>query len=247
MNAQIFEVGSYKMAAHYSEGGNDLVFFIHGLGCSRDSFQQIYNFPVLQKYSLLCPDLLGFGMSDKPLDFSYTMSDHAKICELLLDQFTFERLHIVAHSMGGAIGLLLSSRLLDSVTSFINVEGNLIAEDCGVASRRAASVSFETFRDEILPEFKVKFKDYAHFDLASPEAIYKSAQSLVQVSDSNALIEIFLSLRCHKAYVFGEENREHATRIATSSIQQIEIAHSGHFSMVDNPKEFYLTLEKLIG
>ena len=246
MKLQTFTVGDQKLAAAYSAGSDDLVFCIHGLGCSHSSFRQIFESSALKGCSLLCVDLLGFGASDKPLHFSYSMQEHAALCEQLLQQLDFRRLHIVAHSMGGAVGLLLSPKILENLASFANVEGNLIAEDCGVASRKAATVSFEKFQDEILPELKVQFGSYGSLDEALPEAFYRSAQSLVEMSESGKLLDKFLSLSCPKTYIFGDENRNHPTVLATKSVPQVEVSRSGHFPMIDNPIEFYSALSVFI-
>ena len=117
------------------------------------------------------------------------MQDHAKICAEILQQVDYERLHLVVHSMGGAIALLLPSKILDSAESFANIEGNLISEDCGIVSRQVAEASFEEFNTKILPEHKLQFAGYAPFNLTSPSAYYRSAQSLVEWSDSRKLLK----------------------------------------------------------
>lgn len=246
MSIQIFSVHGYKIAAKYSEAGEDLIFCIHGLGCSHDSFRYLRNQSELDDVSALSVDLLGFGASDRPGQFSYSMEDQAALCAALLEQIKFGRLHVVAHSMGGAIGLLLPPELLSPDASFANVEGNLIAEDCGITSRRAAAVPFETFETEIFPEYKVQFAGYASLDSASPDAFYRSAQSLVRWSDSGELLKKFSDLRCRKKYFFGDENRNHPTVVATKSFPQVEISRSGHFPMLDNPNDFYSALAMFI-
>ena len=148
--------------------------------------------------------------------------------------------------MGGAIALLLPSKILDSIVSFANIEGNLIAEDCGIVSRQIAEASFKEFKAKIYPEHKLKFADYSPFNLTSPSAYYRSAQSLVKWSDSRKLLNKFLRLRCRKAYFYGEQNRNHPAVSATRNLQQIEIKKSGHYLMDDNPKDFYTELNRFI-
>lgn len=222
------------------------MFCIHSLTRSRDSFRHLESHSEFRSCSILAPDLLGFGSSDQPEDFSYTMQDHAKICAQILLQVDYERLHLVAHSMGGAIALLLPSKILDSAESFANIEGNLTAEDCGIVSRRIVEASFEEFNEKILPEHTLQFAGYAPFNLTSPSAYYRSAQSLVEWSDSRKLLNEFLKLRCRKAYFYGEENRNHPTVLATKSVRQIEIKKSGHYLMEDNPTDFYTELSRFI-
>jgi pimeloyl-ACP methyl ester carboxylesterase len=239
-------VKDYEIAAAYSRGMADLLFCIHGLGCSHDSFRDLEAQPALRECSALVPDLYGFGNSGRSEEFSYSMEAQAEICAGLLRQFRYERLHVVAHSMGGAIALLLPQDVLNSAESFASVEGNLTSADCGVASRRAAGVPYEQFKAEILPEYKIKFGDYVSLDLASPIAYYRSACSLVEWSDSGKLLDKFLNLRCRKCYFYADQNCEGPSVGATKSIRQVEIKGSGHFIMDDNPTQFYAELAKFI-
>jgi pimeloyl-ACP methyl ester carboxylesterase len=240
-------VKDYEVAAAYSQGTADLLFCIHGLGCSYHSFRDLEAQPTLQKCSTLVPDLFGFGNSGRSQGFSYSMEAHAELCAGLLRQFHYERLHLVAHSMGGAIALLLPPELLNSAASFANVEGNLTSADCGLASRRAAGVTYEKFKAEILPEYMVKFGKYLSLDLASPIAYYRSACSLVEWSDSGKLLDKFLNLRCRKCYFYADQNRHGPSVAATGGMRQVEIKGSGHFIMDDNPGQFYAELAKFIG
>ena len=133
----------FELSLKLREYSREFIIFIHGLGCTKESFDDLWNFTALFKdLSLLTFDLVGFGNSSRPKDFSYTMEDQAEICKVLLDTFKPDKVHLVAHSMGGAIGLILAENIRDKAASFINIEGNLISEDCGPLSRKATSASF---------------------------------------------------------------------------------------------------------
>ena len=249
MKLQTFRVSlskDYDIAAAYAKGSGDLLFCIHGLGCNHAVYRHIEAQPVLQSCSFLVPDLYGSGSSGRSDQFSYSMEDQAEICAGLLREFTYERLHLVAHSMGGAIALLLPPHVLDSAQSFANVEGNLIAEDC-FASREVAEIPFGQFEAEMVPKLHLKYDEYVSFDLSSPLAYHRSARSLVEWSDSGKLLRKFLDLRCRKSYFYGDKNRDHPTVSATRSVPQVLIERSGHFMMEDNPTDFYSELAKFIG
>jgi len=238
-----------EVAAGVRKAGEELVFFIHGLGCSKESFHHFWNRTEFTIYSAVAIDLVGHGDSVKSDDFSYTLKDQARVCSKLLRGFSAKRLHIVAHSMGGAVALLLDDDLLQSVKSFVNIEGNLIGADCGMISRKIAKTSFERLETEILPKLYEKTagleKGYAAIDFTSAKAMYQSAKSLVAWSDTEKLLGTFLGLRCLKSYFYGERNARLPILKRLDNISKIEINNSGHFSMLDNPDGFYDALNSV--
>lgn len=232
----------------FDPDANEMIIFIHGLACSSDSFRDVFTADNFPGKSVLAVDLLGFGNSDKPEDFSYTMQDQATIIEELISLLPANKLHIVAHSMGGAVALLLKHELLSSLVSFVNVEGNLIAEDCGIMSRGIIDVSFERYRDSMYLKHVYTFRGHhqLRFEESSPLAIYNSSRSLVEWSDSGKLLEIFKALTCKKCYFFGEENKGMPVLEKLDFVPQYMISKSGHGMMTENPEEFYGKLSEFI-
>ncbi len=247
MNSEILDIDIdgivLDIAVSYRKASGDLLFFIHGLGCSKESFEDVIYHEGFRGFSILLIDLAGFGNSTGHDQFSYAINDHARVCEEVLKGFQYDGLHIVAHSMGGAVGLLLSNSVLSQTVSFSNIEGNLIGEDCGLISRQTANVSFDTFNAELLPEYKTLFheKGQQRFSLNKmfPTAFYNSAKSLVEWSDSRQLLGKFISLSCKKAYFHGDKNSDLKVLKELENMRIEKISESGHFVMNDNPQEFY--------
>lgn len=237
---------SHDIALRYRPGKDDLVVFIHGLGCSQESFDNVWEQKAFERFSLLSFDLVGFGDSEKPDDFSYTLEDHAGICARVVEHYTFDRLHIAAHSMGGAIGLLLPDRLFRKIRAFANLEGNLIFDDCGLLSRDTEALSYDAFRDNIFRHLSSRLSpgEYRCLDLAkaSPLAFYNSAKSLVSWSGSGHLLERFRKISCRKAYFYGAYNSGMKVLGMLGGIEMRKIDRSGHFLMNDNPDFFYSEL-----
>jgi hypothetical protein len=59
MKLQTFKVGDYEIAATYSKGSGDLLFCIHGLGSSHDSFRYLEGQSAFNGYSILALIYLG--------------------------------------------------------------------------------------------------------------------------------------------------------------------------------------------
>jgi pimeloyl-ACP methyl ester carboxylesterase len=229
------------------EAGCMLV-FLHGLACSRNTFRFALEHRYFPGCSLFLPDLIGFGSSAKPDEFSYTMDDQAALCERVLAQLPPVKLHVVGHSMGGAIGLLFSPRLFGRIRTFANVEGNLIAEDCGMLSRGIADVPFKRYRSHLFEEHKARFADdfVLEFSRTTPEAMHRSACSMVEWSDSGKLLTLFRRLPCRTGYFWGEKNHDMPILQRLRGIDTFMIGNSGHGMMIDNPGEFYSRIAEFI-
>ncbi len=228
-----------------------LLVLFHGLGCSRKTYRDIWSQDAFRDYSILALDFVGFGESTPPADeFSYEIEEQAFISAEVIRALTPPAFHIIAHSMGGAIALLLPPDLLQSAASFINLEGNLISEDCSLISRKIATVSFTEFQNRLLPRFENLLhsdkKEHLDLEKASPLGFYKSSQSLVRWSDSGRLLNQFLQLNCPKAYVYGEKNAGLPVLQKLDGVPKVIIHDSGHFMMNDNPVEFYRRLQELL-
>lgn len=232
----------------YRPGAGEAVLFVHGLACAWDSFCNALDRDYLSGRTLIFPDLIGYGDSSKPEDFSYSMEDQARFLDSLLALFPGLRFHIAAHSMGGAVALLLDAQTFARVDTFANLEGNLIREDCGILSRGISRIPYETFRDNYFPRQLAEFQghDQLRFEKSHPKALHGSAVSLFRHSASGRLLERFRNLTCRKAYFFGEENRAMPVLNRMSEIDTIMISRSGHAMMTDNPEEFYTKLGDFI-
>lgn len=240
----------HEISAVYRGGASDLIVFLHGLGCSKESFKGAWDAEELNGISLLALDLFGFGDSDRPSGFSYSMEDQADVCRRVIDYFTEKRIHLVAHSMGGAIGLLLADLIPERLSSYISVEGNLIGEDCSILSRGVANISFKEFEEEYFSALKEGLREQPmpglDLDRAHPEAFYKSATSLVKWSDSGRLMKLFKRLECNKSYFYGEHNSGMVVLEKLEQFQTISVEESGHFPMNENPGDFYLKLKRFL-
>ncbi len=236
----------YEVSTAFRKRGGELLLLLHGLGCSKESFRDIWFRDEFSNYSIISLDFLGFGDSSKPDKFSYKMEDQASVCAEVLKEISSKQVHIVAHSMGGAIGLLLPSALLNSALTFANLEDNLISKDCGIVSRKTISVSFQKFENELLPDLRALSKSLGEgrffLDSAFPLGFYKSAESLVRWSDSGDLLSRFKNLPCRKSYFYGERNADLDVLHRLNNIEKVMIGRSCHFIMNDNPEEFYSRL-----
>ncbi|MBW2524308.1 MAG: alpha/beta hydrolase [Deltaproteobacteria bacterium] len=244
-----------KIAVRRVARDADTLLLVHGLGCSMASFDGVWSRPLAERLSVLVPDLPGFGSSSRPERFSYSMEDHAEALVQLLVAVGAGRIHLVAHSMGGAPALLLAERIGPQLASFINVEGNLAPADCGMISRRTASKSFERFRRIGLPALRMAVQQSEQpamrsfggwLAAANPFAFWRSCGSLVEWSDSGELLRIFRELRCRRLYVYGERSGLPAVLDELGDVERIAIPDCGHFVMQDAAEAFWPVVEQVV-
>ncbi|HBA34434.1 MAG TPA: hypothetical protein DCZ12_09910 [Gammaproteobacteria bacterium] len=230
---------------------NALILFIHGLGCDHHAFDEAWESEALQGYALLAPDLPGCGNSPLPSDQTPTMPFYAEALDQLLSGYTFEHLHIVAHSMGSAPGLLLTQKPPLKLASFVNIEGNLVPEDAGMLSRRTAETDLETFQTKNylkLIASAARSEDpgtryWAEQLKRCPAEVYHAKScSLVEWSDSGQLLKIFSALTVPKLYVYGDRSVNSDVLKQLDAIPQHKIRECGHFVMNEQPKAFYSLL-----
>lgn len=240
----------------HEERGPETLFFIHGLGSCKNSFEGVWKERGYDSYSIFTFDLPGFGNSSKPTSFSYDMRDHAGVVDKIIKALNLKNLHLVGHSMGGAIALFYLDVAPNNALSFINLEGNLCPQDC-TFSRQASNTPWKEFKSSVFDQIKEETRTsedkglreyYRYLAKSSPHAFYESSYSLVKYSDSGILLKKFLHLQVKSYYVFGEKNKDMAIieTLNGHNLHLASIPNSGHFMMNDSPKAFYAILLSLL-
>lgn len=93
-------------------GGTPLLLFLHGFPTS--SFDWRYVLAQERDHAGIAFDFLGFGMSDKPRDFDYTLAWQADLAEYLVELHGQGRsVLLVAHDMGASVATELMARDLE--------------------------------------------------------------------------------------------------------------------------------------
>lgn len=241
---------TFRVAARFREGGDELILFVHGLGCSKSCWRAAWQRQELRGRSLLAPDLPGFGHTPRPPGFAGDLAGHARVLAALIDAHALRRIHLVAHSMGGSIALLLPPQVLARLASLVLIEPRLLRSSCGIAAE-AADVTAAQFRTLVFPRLRARLtgEPRAAFDLdcSDPDMLYAGSRSLLDWTAGELLLERFQTAPCRRFFVYGANNRhlEELTRIAPTL--SVPIAGAAHFVMNDNPDGFFGRLPDLLG
>jgi pyruvate dehydrogenase E2 component (dihydrolipoyllysine-residue acetyltransferase) len=111
------EAGDYRMRyLEIGSGDGSPIIFIHGFGADLNTW--MFTQPVLaERHRTIAFDLPGHGGSTKTLRGPVDASSFAADIERALAVLGIERLHLVGHSMGGAIALSFAAWQRDRVAS----------------------------------------------------------------------------------------------------------------------------------
>ena len=94
----------------YREGGRgDALLLLHGFPTASWDWHKVW--PVLEeKFHLIAPDFLGFGFSDKPRGYDYTIARQADMAEELVSCLGIKGFHVLAHDYGDTVAQELLAR-----------------------------------------------------------------------------------------------------------------------------------------
>lgn len=84
------------------------VLLLHGFPSSSLDWRGIL--PQLAGRRVIAPDFPGFGLSAKPVDYSYSLFEQSDLIELLLRQSDVTDVDLVAHDMGTSVACELAAR-----------------------------------------------------------------------------------------------------------------------------------------
>jgi haloalkane dehalogenase len=90
---------------HYvDEGQGPTVLFVHGLPTWSFLYRHLVR-GLRDRWRCVVPDMLGFGLSDKPANVSYRPEDQARRLGQVIDALGLDGFTLVVHDFGGPIGL----------------------------------------------------------------------------------------------------------------------------------------------
>jgi pimeloyl-ACP methyl ester carboxylesterase len=251
VNQQLLKVNyrgvTLDVAAYVSRRSADWVFCIHGLQSNSELFRELIEQPFLSKYSTIAVDLVGFGKSSKPLDFSYNVEDQAQVIQEIFKILKIRRAVLIGHSLGGMVGVLLLESLAEILSGFVNMEGNLVLSDCG-ASKLVVLEDFADFKEHGYAKLKEQVAKESPLRAAwlndIPDYVfYNTSQSIVNLSKSEKLVGLFGAATCRRLFVCGDKNVVKVKSVPPSVPSRL-ISNAGHFMLLDNPTESNTCLEE---
>ena len=237
------------------------VVFLHGNPGSGADWTQIMQ-PAAKISRVIAPDMPGFGRSDKPANFNYSVEAYAAHLDALLVQRGIERAHLVLHDFGGPWGLAWASMNPQKVASLtlINIgilpgyrwhylaklwRAPLIGEFfMATTTRFGFSMLLKHGNPRGLPESYLD-EMYENFDRGTKRAVLKLYRATSELGEAaqmfhDALRPLDLETlvvwgKCdpYISYKFAEKQKLSFPRARVKYMDD-----SGHWPFIDNPVRF---------
>ncbi len=84
-------------------GSRPVVLLLHGLGCDHTTWEPVIE-SLSRRYTVIAPDLLGHGQSDKPRA-DYSVGGYANGMRDLITVLGIDKVTVIGHSFGGGVAM----------------------------------------------------------------------------------------------------------------------------------------------
>lgn len=98
------------------DGSGPPLLLLHGFPTSSWDYDPVYE-TLTSQFLTIAPDFIGFGFSDKPQEYVYSLMDQAALVEGLLAELRVEKVQILTHDYGVSVAQELLARQQDRIRS----------------------------------------------------------------------------------------------------------------------------------
>lgn len=231
---------------------------IHGWGGSSRYWRETIA-RLRSSFRLIVPDLPGVGRS-QPVRRAFDMVGHLAAVEALLAELNVRQAHIVGHSMGAGVSMVLAARrpelvdrlVLTSISLFrteaerrvfsaamevtgivMRFRGRWMADVPGLVQLSARRVFYRVPDDAAL--LRESFLDYLEMDHATALACARSAGSSLVVDAAPRIAAPTLLVVSPEDQMMPVDNVPHTAR-TIPGCRVRWIANCGHLPMVEQPE-----------
>jgi pimeloyl-ACP methyl ester carboxylesterase len=234
------------LISHTTRGSGPDAVLLHGWGANGAAMTSIVT-ALSGSFRCLTVDLPGFGASPVPPS-AWDVHDYARVVAGLLAELLIPRAHLIGHSFGGRIGIVLAAERPDLIDKLI------LVDSAGVRPSRStwrgtvlslARAGQGLLAPSALAPVREKLRAAARNLLGSDD--YRSSGALrdtfVRVVDED-LRPLFPRIKSPTLLVWGEQ--DDVTPVSDAKLMEAAIPDAGlvilpgagHFSYLDAPDRF---------
>lgn len=163
-------------------GSGPVLLLLHGIGDSSAAWEPLM--PALgERFTVIAPDLLGHGASDKPRA-DYSVAAYANGVRDLMDVLGVERATVVGHSLGGGVAAQACYQYPHRFERLVLVSTGGVAREVAPALRLLSAPYAELALPVTrLPGARLVARGLAEVAKRTPLALGRDADELVRVFD----------------------------------------------------------------
>ncbi|WP_166241522.1 alpha/beta fold hydrolase [Paenibacillus turpanensis] len=255
---EMVQIGSHRIFYRLAGSGSETVVLMHGIPTNSMLWSTVIP-QLASSYTVIAPDLLGFGQSGRATAQELTLPKQAERMIALLDQLGVRKAHFVGHDLGGGIAQIIAVRYPERVASFVVADGVCFSNwplPHVVSLRAPIAPEFEPspifiermirgglyHQESISPELIHAF--VAPFDHPSGPEQLQSASFALEHHQTEELVPYLSKLNVPATFLWGQHDRYlppywgmRLQQTVPNSQLRI-IPQANHYSMLDNPGVF---------
>jgi len=260
----------YRMA-----GDGPVLLLIHGIAGSSSAWREVM--PTLaERYTVVAPDLIGHGRSDKPPG-DYSLGAYASAMRDLLGALSIERASVVGQSFGGGVALQLAYQHPEICERLVLVDSGGLGRDVSWMLRFMTLPGSEYLMPLIFPSFVREGGNWisrqlrqrgvrvgrlaemwsAYASLTESEnrpAFVRTLRSVIDPGGQtvNAGDRLYLAAQLPTLIIWGGQDtiipvaHAYAAHEAIAGSHLEVIAEAGHFPHVETPERFLEVLSEFL-
>jgi pimeloyl-ACP methyl ester carboxylesterase len=173
-------------------GSGPALLLLHGLGCDHTTWSPVVR-QLAKRYTVIAPDLLGHGASDKPRA-DYSVGGYANGMRDLLTVLGIDKVTVVGHSLGGGVAMQFGYQFPERTERVILVAPGGLGPEVSLLIRAVSLPGF----NELMGLLTVP--GIRHVGMAGLRALARSGTAVTRDLDEVAdIYDSFKDKRARKA------------------------------------------------
>ncbi len=128
--------------AYVKAGTGPAVLLLHGMACDHTTWSPVFE-QLAKRYTVIAPDLLGHGRSDKPRA-DYSVGGYANGMRDLLTVLGIDKVTVVGHSLGGGVAMQFAYQFPERTERMVLVAPGGLGREVTPAIRAVTLPGFHT-------------------------------------------------------------------------------------------------------
>ena len=121
-------------------GSGPAILLLHGLGCDHTTWEPVID-ALARRYTVIAPDLLGHGLSDKPRA-DYSLGGYANGMRDLITVLGIDKVTVVGHSFGGGVAMQFAYQFPERTEWMVLVASGGLGPEVSPAIRAVTTPGF---------------------------------------------------------------------------------------------------------